>query len=198
VSNFSDGLGLILAAFDRREIRYYIGGSIASSSFGFMRATNDVDIVVDFEGVDLGDLASELGPKFYFELEDARRAIERGRMFNLIHYDSAYKFDLIPLGREPLATMAMARRHHHELRLPGLGGIEAALASPEDTILAKLIWYRKSGESSDRQWNDVLGVIQVQDVSLDTGYLEARAAEQGMLDLWKRAQSEVSARRTGE
>jgi hypothetical protein len=36
------------------------------------------------------------------------------------------------------------------------------IASPEDTILQKLLWYRKGGGVSERQWNDILGVIKVQ------------------------------------
>jgi hypothetical protein len=196
VSDFAAGLGLILAALDRREIPYYIGGSIASSSYGFARATNDVDIVVDFAWLDLEEFVSELSPKFYVELDDARSAIARGRMFNLIHYDSAYKFDLIPMGREPFAKLAMARRRHQELQTPGFGGIEASLASAEDTILAKLAWYRATGETSDRQWNDVLGVIQVQYESLDRSYLEAQARARGLMELWSRAWAEVTARKT--
>ncbi len=196
MSDFSVGLELILAALDRREIPYYIGGSVASSSYGFARATNDVDIVADFSGLDLADFVSELSPKFYVELDDARSAIARGRMFNLIHYDSAYKFDLIPMGREPFAKLAMARRRHQELQVTGFGGIEAALASAEDTILAKLAWYRATGETSDRQWNDVLGVIQVQYESLDKVYLEAQAEARGLPELLQRAWNEVSGRRT--
>jgi hypothetical protein len=45
------------------------------------------------------------------------------------------------------------------------------IASPEDIILAKLEWYRMGGEVSDRQWNDILGVLKLQGLRLDLVYL---------------------------
>jgi hypothetical protein len=36
------------------------------------------------------------------------------------------------------------------------------VATPEDTVLAKLAWYRLGDEISDRQWRDILGVLAVQ------------------------------------
>ena len=36
------------------------------------------------------------------------------------------------------------------------------LASPEDTVLAKLDWYRQGGEVSDRQWRYIIGVLAAQ------------------------------------
>jgi hypothetical protein len=40
------------------------------------------------------------------------------------------------------------------------------VASPEGIILNKLEWYRMGGEVSDRQWNDILGVLKVQGTHL--------------------------------
>ncbi len=36
------------------------------------------------------------------------------------------------------------------------------LASAEDVILHKLYWFQLGDKVSERQWHDVLGVIQVQ------------------------------------
>ena len=44
------------------------------------------------------------------------------------------------------------------------------VASPEDTVLAKLEWFRLGGETSERQWWDIVGILKVtQDA--DRGYL---------------------------
>ena len=54
-------------------------------------------------------------------------------------------------------------------------------------MLAKLQWYRDGGSVSDRQWNDVLGVLKVQGAMLDRAHLEEWARELGLTDLLRRA-----------
>jgi hypothetical protein len=58
--------------------------------------------------------------------------------------------------------------------------------SPEDLILRKLLWYRAGGETSERQWNDVLGILKVQEDRLDSTYLRQWAAQLGLTDLLER------------
>lgn len=60
-------------------------------------------------------------------------------------------------------------------------------ASPEGTILNKLEWYKMGGEVSDRQWNDILGVLKVQGTNLDMTYLQRWASSLGVADLLGRA-----------
>jgi hypothetical protein len=59
--------------------------------------------------------------------------------------------------------------------------------SPEGTLLRKLQWYRLGGESSDRQWNDILGILQTQGERLDRDYLQYWAGELDVTDLLERA-----------
>jgi hypothetical protein len=59
--------------------------------------------------------------------------------------------------------------------------------SPEDTILRKLQWYRLGGETSDRQWTDILGIIRTQGDRLDRGYLRTWASTLEVGDLLERA-----------
>lgn len=64
-------------------------------------------------------------------------------------------------------------------------------SSPEDTIPAKLECYRLGGEISDRQWNDILGVLKVQGELLDFSYLHHWAPELGVTDLLARARDDA-------
>ncbi|NJN82223.1 MAG: hypothetical protein HC802_08050 [Caldilineaceae bacterium] len=63
----------------------------------------------------------------------------------------------------------------------------AYVASAEETILAKLEWYRLGGEVSDRQWRDILGIFAVQGNRLDWEFLSRMAATLGVSDLLQRA-----------
>jgi hypothetical protein len=63
-------------------------------------------------------------------------------------------------------------------------------ASPEDNILAKLEWYQRGGGISDRQWRDILSVIQVQGARLNRSYLEQWAVELGVDVLLEQAFTE--------
>ena len=68
---------------------------------------------------------------------------------------------------------------------------EFYLASCEDIILSKLEWFRRGNEISEKQWNDILGVIKVQGDSLDKKYLRLWAKELGIDDLLEKAFNEV-------
>jgi hypothetical protein len=60
----------------------------------------------------------------------------------------------------------------------------------EDIVLRKLSWYRIGGETSDRQWNDVVGITRIHGKILDREYLERWARELAVEDLLDRALSE--------
>lgn len=65
------------------------------------------------------------------------------------------------------------------------------MTAPENIILRKLDWYRLGGETSDRQWRDVLGVLKLQVDEIDRGYLEDIAMQSGLGHLTARALSEA-------
>ena len=56
-------------------------------------------------------------------------------------------------------------------------------ASPEDTLLHKMIWYKLGNQISDRQWGDILGILKVQGKALDHEYLDRWAPLLDVMDL---------------
>lgn len=162
-------------------ITYLIGGSVASSILGEPRATLDVDMVADLQLSHVPSLVEVMTGEFYIDEIIVREAIERKSSFNVIHLDTMQKVDIFVLSEQPLAQAEMQRRQ--QLVITQNPDRLAWLASAEDIILQKLIWYRMGNKVSDRQWRDVLGVLKVQGEQLDFGYLEQWAKTLQLEDL---------------
>lgn len=176
---------LVVRAFDSLRIPYFLGGSMASSVHGIYRATADADFVAAVRPHHAEPLAKLLQPAFYADVEAIRAAAVGVRSFNVIHLDSMLKVDVFVVGTNPFHLMQM-RRRVLQATAPD-GQTTLYVASAEDTILAKLQWYRDGGGVSDRQWTDVLGVLKVQGLTLDCAYLREWASQLGLADLLARA-----------
>ncbi len=174
----------LAAVFERLGIRYLVGGSVASSTHGFARSTNDVDMVADVTEAQIPALVAALEADFYADGDLMRAALEQGSSFNLIHLPTMVKADVFVFTGSPFAISGMERRIAGLLR-PNAPPVY--VASPEDTVLQKLLWYRLTGERSDRQWGDVQGVLKVQAHDLDGAYLHHWARELDIADLLEQA-----------
>ena len=183
-------LALSLArTLERLGIRYCIGGSIASSVYGEVRTTLDVDFVaaLDLEQVDA--FVAAVRPDFHVVEESIRRAIRDRSSFNLIHEETLLKADVYVPPDDWIQQEQLGRSRRVALRSDE--GSEVELASPEDIVIQKLRWYEMGGQVSDRQWRDILGVFKVQGRRLDEAYLTRAATVLGLVDLLKRARDEA-------
>ncbi len=176
----------ILEVLDRLEIPYLVGGSLASSIYGIQRSTMDADLVADLRLDQVEEFAGELKAEFYADPGMMKEALQRDRPFNLIHYASSFKFDIFPLLPDDYSQTQVRRRRFEETNSFGEEPIECAVATAEDTILNKLRRYRAGGETSELQWNDLRGILQVSGARLDLGYLREWAPFLGVADLLDR------------
>ncbi len=176
---------IIADVFERLNIPYLVGGSLASSLHGVPRATQDVDLVADIKIFQIPMLVAALESAFYADAEMMREAIQRRASFNLIHLATMLKIDVFIPKNDPLSQTEMARRQPY--RMDDRPEIRLFLASVEDTIARKLQWFRLGGETSERQWRDMLGVIEVQQKHLEFDYLSDAAEQCGVTDLLQRA-----------
>jgi hypothetical protein len=186
----AEGFERLLSVLDRLEIPYYVGGSVASSAHGIPRTTMDVDLVADLQPNQIDEFVELLQSDFYADAPMIREALLRRRSFNLIHMPSAYKFDVFPVRSDQFSRGELSRRRITEIRSIGPQPIECAVATPEDTILRKLEWYRAGGETSERQWNDLRGILKVSGATLDRAYLRQWAEFLKVSDLLERLFSE--------
>lgn len=69
---------------------------------------------------------------------------------------------------------------------------EVPIASPEDTILSKLEWYRLGNEVSERQWEDVTRVMKILGDTADHDYLKRNATNLNIADLLQKLLDQLS------
>jgi hypothetical protein len=179
----------VVKVFEKLGIAYHIGGSLASSAFGIARSTLDVDIVADIKPEHASDVSENLREEFYVDSEMILNAIQKESSFNLIHLETLFKVDIFPLKNHPFDQQAFSRRLQRALSEDASS--QLFFATPEDIILHKLTWYKAGEEVSDRQWNDVLGVLKVQGDQLDMTYLNQWAKGLSVSELLKKAIDEA-------
>ena len=180
----------VTGAFEKLGVPYLIGGSLASTLHGMVRTTQDSDVIAEMRPEHLQPFVLALQDEFYIDEEMIAESIQHNSSFNIIHRETMFKVDVfIPRPRPFLqAQLSRAQRQTFSFET----NISAKFASPEDTILAKLEWYRMGGEVSDRQWRDIMGVLKTRAGELDLEYLRNWAAEINVSDLWERALKESS------
>ena len=157
----------IVEALDGAGIPYMLTGSLASSLQGEPRASHDIDVVIDIAPGDVAHVTRALSaPEVYLDERAISDATRRRTMFNLIDSSSGDKADFWLLTDDPYDRERFARR----MRVEALG-LELSVSAPEDTILMKLRWSAQAG-GSEKQFNDALGVYELQGDVLDSAYLD--------------------------
>jgi hypothetical protein len=184
-------LSQVTATLEQEGIRYVLVGSFASSIHGMYRSTADIDILAEIKTEQVSPLFQALQKSFYVDEHVMLEAVAQGRSFNAIHFDSVFKVDFFVAKSNHFAFAQLDRR---ELRSISPGRDETVfVATAEDTILAKLQWYRAANETSNNQWNDVVGVLGTSRHTLDFAYLRGWADKLGLTNLLQRAINEVQA-----
>jgi len=179
----------LVEVFEDLKIAYYVGGSLASSAFGIPRATLDVDVVAEITPEHATVISQLLMKEFYIDPDVILEAIERESSFNIIHLETMFKVDIFIPKNRPFDRQAFSRRVQ---KLFSEDSTQTLLfATPEDIVLHKLEWYEAGGKISDRQWNDIIGVLRVQGKQLDFPYLKKWAEELGISSLLKKAIEEA-------
>ena len=174
-------LATVVSALDRLAIPFMLTGSIATSFHGRPRATHDADLVIDPTPAQLDSLVEALTvADFYVDPEGAREALRRRDQFNAIDTHYACKIDLIVRRDRPFSEEELGRRLIVDLTFANA----VPIVTPEDAILSKLEWARRSGDS-EKQLADAAGVVEL-NPSIDRAYIERWAVELGVQDLWLR------------
>jgi hypothetical protein len=181
----------LIEALEALGVRHYIGGSLASSAHGVPRASIDADVVAELDSERVAPLVARLHDAYYIDENRVRSAVGSRRSFNAIHLATMFKVDVFVSKGRPFDRESLERARPEPLT-DASGARRFFLATPEDTILAKLEWFRAGGEVSERQWGDVVGVLKTCWPQLDQGYLTRWATTLEVGDLLERARAEAA------
>ncbi len=174
----------VIDLLDELGVDYYVGGSVAISVHGVSRSTVDIDLMCDISNGQADALIARLGEEYYVSKAAVVAAIERKSCFNLIHYATTYKIDIFVSANEPFDIQCLKRATRQTLFQSPI--VIAPLLSVEDSLIRKLMWFRLSDETSERQWDDVTRLLQLQFKEIDNSYLAAAAELVGVTDLLDR------------
>ena len=154
----------VIRGLETQRIPYMVVGGLAAAYHGVPRATFDIDLVIGIAPQSLKPLVRllrKLG--FDLHLSDAELLFKVGNQLQTINKNRV-RLDLW-LIRTDYDREAFSRRR----RVTLWPGQPAWVVAAEDTILSKLI----AGRTKD--FEDIRGVVEVQKLQLDWGYLNAWA-----------------------
>ena len=170
----------VVRSLREAEIPFMLTGSLAAAFYGTPRATQDIDVVVESQPDSLKKLARLLREAgLYVDVDAALEALETGGQFNAVDPETGWKADLIIRKSRPFSESEFSRRHHSELF-----GVEIALATLEDLIIAKLEWSELG--DSELQRRDIRELLDIAGASIDRDYVERWIAALNLQDAWKR------------
>jgi hypothetical protein len=176
-----DLLARLIPSLERAKVPYMLTGSVASSAHGIPRSTRDIDIVIAPTRPQLVALLQEFpSDRYYADEQQALDALVHRSQFNIIDFASGWKADFIFAQETDYARTAFARRKRVDL--PGASGVY--VAAPEDVLLAKLQWAKRS--ESERQLQDAAGILRTQGNRLEMAYVESWVRKLQLEVEWER------------
>ncbi|MDQ6609421.1 MAG: hypothetical protein M3Y85_06345 [Bacteroidota bacterium] len=152
----------VITFLNYRNIPYMLSGSVALSIYIVPRATRDIDIVVEFSPDDVNKFVEHFSKLYYCDRDSILDALKRKSMFNIIDGKSGFKADFIILKTKRYHQNAFERR-----RITEFLNIPVYVVSPEDLVLAKIIWIQEL--QSAQQITDITNLLEI--TTLDKEYI---------------------------
>ncbi len=175
-----DVLKDVTARLTGNGIDYMLTGSFAMNYYAQPRMTRDIDIVVALKNSDVNRISEIFEEDYYVSQEAIEDAIRNQTVFNLAHYLSLVKIDMIIRKRGEYRKLEFDRR-----TLVKIADFNVWIVGKEDLILSKLNWAKES--KSEMQIRDVKNLIST---SVDHEYLSRWAPELGVQDLLRECLNE--------
>ena len=163
---FIETLEWVCNKLDLANISYMITGGSALGFWGHIRTTMDIDVVVQINEETVGLFLNSIKNDVYVDLENAKDAVSKRGMFNIILNKTCFKIDLISLNEDVYEREKFENRIKMEFQ-----GKEIFVIRPEDLIISKLLWNEYIG-GSERQIKDCESIYRLNYEDLDLKYIE--------------------------
>lgn len=150
----------VIGLLKRAKIPYMLTGGLAVTIWGRPRSTWDFDIVINVKEKDKYRILRIFKKDFYISEEELDLAFSKTFSFNIIDYQSIAKIDFY-LAKENEYEKLCFRRGVKKKIL----GMNIEVISPEDLILIKLQWYKKS--DSTRHLEDAESILKTTKIDLE-------------------------------
>ena len=139
---------------EAKGIDYMLSGSVALNAYSIPRYTRDIDIVIELRSENFSAFTEIFANReCYFHRESAEEEVRRQGMFNIIDWKSGMKIDFIIRKNDDFQQTEFERRQRKTI----LTNIDCWIISPEDLIIAKLLWIQQL--YSQQQVDDIKNVI---------------------------------------
>jgi hypothetical protein len=179
----------LFRTLEQLEIPFVVGGSFASGAWGNPRQTNDLDIAVQITSAHAEDLVAALGNDWMASADEIRGTLaetDEFRMFQLLHVPSVFKVDVFVPHRDGFSESTFRRAETVDFL-----GVSSPCLSAEDIVIQKLRWFELGNRVSDRQWNDIVQVLELRGNRLDESYLEEWCSHFGLSQSLREAMGQV-------
>jgi ribosomal protein S8 len=154
----------VLEVLERAKVKYVIVGGVAAILYGRPRTTVDLDVLVLVKEIEkFCELLKKEG--FEVEKEEFEKSLKDKTHITIFHKKSPFRIDLKGL-YSSLDEASLKRR-----RRVKIFGKKAWIESPEDLIIAKLVY------GSEQDLEDVKAVL-LRQKRLELKYLMKRAEEE--------------------
>jgi hypothetical protein len=163
-----DILADVSRRLDAAEVPFMLTGSFALAFYATPRMTRDLDIVVALVPGRIEAVTAAFADDYYVDPDLIAPAVRSESLFNVMHFASGMKVDLIVRKSTPYRIHEFTRR-----RRASLGDVATWIVSREDLILSKLAW----SATSELQRRDVEQLLKAE---VDVAYLRHWAVELGV------------------
>ena len=170
----------VVSRLESAGFDYMLTGSVAMNYYAEPRMTRDIDIVVALAATDAEKIIEIFQGDYYLLTDAVVDAVRSQNMFNLVHYQSVVKVDLIVRKESEYRELEFNRRQQIHI-----GELVTWIVSKEDLILSKLFWARES--RSELQLNDVRNLLATEP---DPEYLREWSSQLGLDSLMRECLNE--------